>query len=193
MKRKVLIIDDHLPSRTFLARALHEEGCEVIGEAADARSAVHLVSTLSPDVILIAVGLPDMDGVSAARKIMEAKPLPIVLLTSHSEKDTVERAKTAGIMAYLVKPLRKEELLPNVELAISRFAELASLRKDNENLKKTLESRKVIERAKGLLMKNQGLSEPDAFSLMQKKSMTSHRPMVEIAQAIILAEEMKQA
>jgi AmiR/NasT family two-component response regulator len=193
MKRKVLIIDDHLPSKAFSAQALSEEECEVVGEGGDGRSAVELVKILSPDVLLIAVGLPDMDGISAARQILAERPLPIILLTSHYDKDTVERAKTAGVMAYLVKPLRKEELVPNLELAISHFAEIISLRKANEHLKRSLESRKTIERAKGILMKNQGLSEAQAFSLMQKKSMNTQRPMVDIAQAIILTEEMKQA
>jgi len=136
------------------------------------------------------VGLPDMDGISAAGKIMEERATPIVLLTSHYEPGTIERAKAAGVMAYLVKPLREEELLPAVELAISRFEEFMSLRKENENLKRTLEARKTIERAKGILMKQQDLSEAEAFSLIQKKSMDMRKPMAEIAHAIILAEEM---
>ncbi|HWP58762.1 MAG TPA: ANTAR domain-containing protein [Candidatus Acidoferrales bacterium] len=192
MKRKALLIDDHLPSRNSLARALREQGCEVIGEAADEESAVGLARALSPDVVFVAFGLSGADGVTVARHLMEARPLPIVMLTSHFEKDTIERAKAAGVMAYLVKPLRKEELLPAIELAISRYAELRSLRTDNETLKKMLASRKLIERAKGILMKSQGLSEADAFALLQKKSMTSHLPMVEIARAIILAEDVKR-
>src|SRR5438093_10216493 len=144
------------------------------------------------EIVLMAVGLRDMDGISAAKKIMEENPAPIVLLSSHHDPETIEGAKDAGVMAYLVKPLREEELLPTVELAISRFDEFRSLRKENEDLKRTLEARKAIERAKGLLMKNQGLSEAEAFSLIQKKSMDMRKPMVEIAQAILLAEEMVQ-
>ena len=184
------MIDDHLPSKTFLIKALMEKGLEIAGEGSGGRAGLALVKTASPDVVLMAVGLPDQDGIRAAQAIMEEKPLPIVLLTSHYDLETIERAKGAGVMAYLLKPLREEELLPTVELAISRFEEFMSLRKENEDLKKTLEARKTIERAKGILMKNQRLSEAEAFSLIQKKSMDTRKSMAEIAQAIILAEEV---
>ena len=190
MKRRGLVLDDHLPSKAFLIRALTERGFEVVGEGKSGHDALRLAQAVTPDVILMAVGLPDMDGISAAGKIMEERATPIVLLTSHYEPGTIERAKAAGVMAYLVKPLREEELLPAVELAISRFEEFMSLRKENENLKRTLEARKTIERAKGILMKQQDLSEAEAFSLIQKKSMDMRKPMAEIAHAIILAEEM---
>jgi len=190
MKRRVLVLDDHLPSKAFLIKALTERGFEVVGEGKSGHDALRLAQAVTPEVILMAVGLPDMDGISAASKIMEERATPIVLLTSHYEPGTIERAKAAGVMAYLVKPLREEELLPAVELAISRFEEFMSLRKENENLKRTLEARKTIERAKGILMKQQDLSEAEAFSLIQKKSMDMRKPMAEIAHAIILAEEM---
>lgn len=190
MQRGVLVIDDHLPSRTLLVKALSERGFSVVGEGTRGKGALGLAKDAAPDVILMAVGLADMDGISAAQEIMEEDPLPIVLLTSHYETNTIERAKAAGVMAYLIKPLREEELLPTIELAISRFAEFISLRKENEDLKKTLEARKTIERAKGILMKRQGLSEAEAFSLIQKKSMDTRKSMVEIAEAIILTEEM---
>ena len=184
------MIDDHLPSKTFLVKALNEGGFEVVGEGASGRGAPGLAKASDPDVILMAVGLPDRDGISVARKIMEENPLPIVLITSHYDVETIERAKGTGVMAYLLKPLREEELLPTIELAISRFAEFTSLRRENENLKKTLEVRKTIERAKGILMKSQGFSEAEAFSLIQKKSMDTRKSMVEIARAIILAKEV---
>jgi len=189
-KRKVLVIDDHLPSRAFLVKALNEKGFGVVGEGASGKGALKLTQTTDPDAVLMSVGLPDIDGISAAETIMEENPLPIVLLTSHYDAETIERAKEAGVMAYLLKPLREEELLPVTELAISRFEEFSSLRKENEDLKKTLEARKAIERAKGVLMKQQGLSEAEAFSLIQRKSMDLRKPMAEIAQAIILAEEI---
>jgi len=191
-KRKVLVIDDHLPSRAFLVKALNEKGFGVVGEGASGKSALKLVQATDPDAVLMSVGLPDIDGISAAERIMEENPLPIVLLTSHYDAETIERAKEAGVMAYLLKPLREEELLPATELAISRFEEFSSLRKENEDLKKTLEARKAIERAKGVLMKQQGLSEAEAFSLIQRKSMDLRRPMAEIAQAIILTEEIRK-
>lgn len=184
------MIDDHLPSKTILVKALNAKGFEVVGEGASGQSALSLSKTTAPDVILMAVGLTHMDGISAAGEIMEENPLPIVLLTSHYEAETIERAKGTGVMAYLIKPLREEELLPTIELAISRFNEFISLRREKEDLKKTLEARKTIERAKGILMRTQKLSEAEAFSLIQKKSMDMRKPMVEIAQAIILTEEM---
>lgn len=189
MKKRVLVIDDHPLSRTFLVRVLKEKGFEVAGEGTSGKGALRLAKETAPDVILMAVGLADMDGVRAAQAIMEESPLPVILLTSHYDAQTIERTKGAGVMAYLIKPLREEELLPTVELAISRFAEFVSLRRENEDLKKTLEARKAIERAKGILMKSRGLSEPEAFSLIQRKSMDMRRPMAEIAQAIVLAEE----
>ncbi len=189
-KRRVLVIDDHLPSRAFLVKALNEKGFGVVGEGASGKGALKLAQATAPDAILMSVGLPDIDGIRAAQNIMEENPLPIVLLTSHFDTETIERAKEAGVMAYLLKPLREEELLPVTELAISRFEEFISLRRENEDLKKTLEARKAIERAKGVLMKNQGLSEAEAFSLIQKKSMDLRKPMAEIARAIILAEEI---
>ena len=117
----------------------------------------------------------------------------IIILTSHYEPNTIERAKAAGVMAYLIKPLREEELLPAVELAVSRFAEFLSLRKENQDLKDTLQARKTIERAKGILMKKFGFSEAEAFTTIQKKSMDTRKSMVEIARAIILTEEIAKA
>lgn len=187
-----MVIDDHLPSRTLLLKALSERGFHVVGEGARGKDALELAKDSAPDVVLMSVGLSDMDGISAAQTIMEENPLPIVLLTSHYDAETIERAKNAGAVAYLIKPLREEELLPTIELAISRFSEFMSLRKENDNLKKTLEARKTIERAKGILMKSQRLSEADAFSLIQKKSMDLRKTMAEIAQAIILSEEIKK-
>jgi response regulator NasT len=187
-KRRVLVIDDHLPSRTLLIKALGERGFDVVGEGMKGTGAPRLAKDSAPDVVLMAVGLPDMDGIRAAERIMEEKPLPIVLLTSHCDSETVDRAKGAGAMAYLLKPLREEELLPAIELAISRFSQFISLRKENDDLKKTLEARKAIERAKGILMKAHGLSEADAFSLIQKKSMDTRKSMAEIAEAIVLTE-----
>jgi two-component system, response regulator PdtaR len=138
----------------------------------------------------MAVGLPDLDGIRAARKLMQANPLPVVLVTSHYDAATIERAKRAGVMGCLIKPLREGELLPTVELAISHFEEFVALRKENENLKETLQARKTIERAKGIIMQREGLSEAEAFSLIQRKSMDMRKRMVEIAQAIIVSQEV---
>ena len=184
------MIDDHGPSKTFLVKALTERGFAVVGESTRGKDALELAKETVPDAILMAVGLSDMDGIRVAQAIMEESPLPVILLTSHYDAETIERTKGAGVMAYLIKPLREEELLPTVELAISRFAEFVSLRRENEDLKKTLEARKAIERAKGILMQRQGLSEAEAFALIQKKSMDTRKSMAEIAQAIVLTEEI---
>jgi two-component system, response regulator PdtaR len=190
--RRVLVIDDHVPSRDNLKRALAASRCQIVGEGTSGKAAVQLASATGPEVILMAVGLSDLDGIRAARSIMQAKPIPIILVSSHYDAETVERAKRAGVMGYLLKPLRDGELLPTIELAVSRFQEFVALQKENENLKKTLEGRKLIERAKGILMKSRGLSEAEAFSLIQKKSMDLRKPMDEIAQAVILSEELSK-
>ncbi len=165
-------------------------GFEVAGEGESGSEALRLAQELKPDVLFLAVGLPEMDGVSAAAQIMEAQPLPIIILSSHLNPELIQRAKEAGVMAYLVKPLREEELLPAIELAVSRFEEFMALRKENEDLKRTLEGRKVIERAKGILMEREKISEQQAFGRIQRASMNTRRPMAEIAQAILVAEEV---
>ncbi len=191
--RRVLVIDDHVPSRNNLKRALAVSGCQVVGEGTSGKGAEELALATVPDVILMAVGLSDLDGIRAARRIMQSKPVPVILVSSHYDTETVERAKRAGVMGYLLKPLRDGELMPTIEIAVSQFQEFVALRKENENLKKTLDARKIIERAKGILMKSKGLSEPEAFSLIQKKSMDLRKPMSEIAQAVIVSEELSKA
>ena len=188
--RRVLVIDDHEPSRKNLFRVLAESGFVVAGDGTSGAGALELSLATNPEVILMAVGLADMDGIRAARRIMQAHPRPVILLTSHYDAVAIERATRAGVMGYLVKPLRGSELAPAIELAIAHFEEFIALREENDNLKKTLEARKIIERAKGILMANQGLSEADAFTLIKRKSMDMRKPMAEIAQAILLSEEI---
>jgi len=190
--RRVLVIDDHEPSRTNLVRVLAESGFQVAGEGASGGGALELSLATNSEVVLMAVGLADMDGIRAARRIMQAHPLPVILLTSHFDAVTIERAKRAGIMGYLVKPLRGSELAPAIDLAIAHFEKFIALRKENDNLKKTLEARKIIERAKGILMGNQGLSKADAFALIKRKSMDMRKPMAEIAQALVLSDEFAE-
>ena len=185
--RSVLVIDDHEPSRARLTTILRECAYEVVGEGATGRSAVVFAHAKAPDVVLMAVGLPDIDGIQAAEEIIQSKPLPIVLITSHYDAETIERAKSAGVMGFLVKPLRAEELRPAIELALSRFQQFASLQEENSTLKETLEARKLIERAKGLLMEQRNLSEEQAYSMIKKASMNMRRPMADVAQAIVLA------
>lgn len=187
---RVLVIDDHDPSRKHLVSILRTSGYEVVGEGTTGATGVALAAAATPDITLMAVGLPDLDGILAARKIMQAHPHAILLLTSHNDKTTIDRAARAGLMGYLVKPLRECELRPAIELALARFQEFATLQKENEDLKKTLGSRKIIERAKGILMESRHLTEADAFALIKRKSMDTRKPMAEIAQAIVLAEDI---
>jgi response regulator NasT len=187
-RRRIVIVDDSLESRAALKRALVGLGIEVIAEGASGADAIRLARDVKPDVLLLAVGLPDMDGPTAAAQILEAHPLPIIMLSSHLGLELIQRAKEVGVMAYLGTPLREADLLPTVELAVSRFEEFTALRKENADLKRTLEDRKVIERAKGVLMEREKMSEQQAFARIQKASMNTRRPMVEIAQAILVAE-----
>lgn len=184
---KVMVIDDHEPSRRQLIQNLHSCGYQIAAEGCSGKLASALARASAAEVIVMAVGLADLDGIEAAREIMQSSPLPIVLITSHADPSTVARATQAGVMSYLVKPLRVEELTPAIELAVSRFRDFASLQKELAALKVNLEERKLIERAKGLLMEQRHLSEVQAYSLMQKASMNMRRPMSDIAQAILLA------
>ena len=185
--KKVLVIDDHEPSRRQLVESLRNCGYQIAAEGASGRVASALAHASAAEVIVMAVGLADLDGIEAAREIMQTRPLPIVLITSHADPSTVARATQAGVMSYLVKPLRVEELAPAIELAVSRFREFVSLRDEVSTLKLNLEERKLIERAKGLLMEQRHLSEERAYALMKKASMNMRKPMADIAQAILLA------
>jgi two-component system, response regulator PdtaR len=185
--RRVLVIDDDEPSRRHLVRTLAGRKYEIAGEGASGKLALTMARIAAPDVILMAVGLPDIDGIEAAHHMMRAQPLPIVLITSHYDSATIERAKQAGVMGYLVKPLRAEELSPTIELAITRFQDFVSLREENSTLKENLESRKLVERAKGLLMEQRKLTEEQAYTLIKKTSMNIRTPMADVAQAIITA------
>jgi len=189
-KKRIVIIDDSLRSRAALGEALERRGFEVAAKGASGFDAISLARELRPDVLFLAVGLPEMDGLSAAAQILEAHPLPIIILSSHLDPDLIQRAKEAGVMAYLAKPFREEDLLPAIELAVSRFEEFMALRKENEDLKRTLDGRKLIERAKGVLMEREKISEQQAFTQIQRASMNTRRPMAEIAEAILLSEEV---
>jgi AmiR/NasT family two-component response regulator len=187
---KVVVVDDHAPSRAAVAEAVTAQGGQVQGNGSRMEDVAHLVDKHHPDAVVMAVGLPDGDGVEAARRVMASGACPVVLLTSHTDTAVAERAIAAGVLGFLVKPLRAAELGPALDVAVSRFRELSAMRQENETLKRTLETRKLVERAKGILMKRLGLSEPDAFRRIQKTAMDTRRPMSEVAQALLLTEEM---
>jgi response regulator NasT len=184
-RRRVLIAEDEALIRLDLAEMLVEEGYEVVGEAGDGEEAVRLAQELRPDLVILDIKMPIMDGLAAAEKIADARIAPVVILTAFSQRDLVERARAAGAMAYLVKPFQKSDLLPAVEIALSRFAEIAALEKEIAGLTERLETRKAVERAKGLLMTTYGMTEPQAFKWIQRTAMDHRMGMREVAERIV--------
>lgn len=192
MKRtRILIADDESLILMDLREMLTNLGYLVVGEANDGRSAVNMARELRPDLVIMDIKMPDMDGIEAAQVLTAEKIAPVLLLTAYSQQDLIERAKEAGVVGYLVKPFRESNLAPAVEITLSRFQEFQTVQKEVEDLKEALETRKIVDRAKGILMDSQGLSEQDAFRRIQKMSMNTRRPMKEIAEAIILAHDVK--
>ena len=190
-RTRLVIADDESIIRMDLREMLTNLGYLVVGEAGDGRSAVNQARELRPDVVIMDIKMPDMDGIEAARILTQERIAPVVLLTAFSQRDLVERAKEAGVVGYLVKPFRESDLGPAIEVALARFSEFRSLEKEVADLQETLETRKLVDRAKGILMDTQGLSEADAFRKIQKMSMNTRKPMKEIAEAIILAQEAR--
>ena len=186
-RTRVIIADDESLVRVDLREALTELGYLVVGEVGDGQSAVNMARELDPDVMVMDIKMPGMDGIEAARILTEEKVAPVVLLTAYSQKDLIERAKEAGVVGYLVKPCRETDLTPAIELALARFAEFRALQEEVGNLQEALETRKKVEKAKGILMDKQGMSESEAFRKIQKMSMNTRKPMKEVAEAIILA------
>ena len=177
------IVDDHERSRAALRAAIWAAGGEVVGEAVRCADALTLVERVKPTVAIFAVGLPDGDGTDAAAEVIARGSCPVVLFTSHTDDLLVERATAAGVMAYLLKPLRPAELAPALDLAVARWQEARALRQ-------RLDERKVIERAKGTLMIRHGLSEDEAFKRLRRTAMDTRRPMVEIARAVLVSESV---
>jgi len=186
---RVVIADDESTYCMDLREMLTNLGYLVVGEAGDGRSAVNLARELRPDVVLMDIKMPDMDGIEAAKLLTEERIAPVVLLTAYSQRDLVDRAKEAGVVGYLVKPLQEADLVPAIEITLSRFREFRELEKEVDNLQDQLETRKLVDRAKGILMDSQGLTEAAAFRRIQKMSMNTRKSMKEIAQAIILTHE----
>jgi response regulator NasT len=185
VQRSVLVAEDEALIRLDLVEMLREEGYDVAGEAADGEEAVRLATELRPDLVILDVKMPKVDGIDAASKIAGKRIAPVVILTAFSQRDLVERARDAGAMAYLVKPFAKHDLVPAIELAVSRFSELQALENEVAGLTERLETRKVIERAKGLLMTNQGLTEPEAFRWIQRTAMDRRTTMKAVAEAVV--------
>jgi two-component system, response regulator PdtaR len=187
---RVVIADDESIIRMDLKEMLSGLGYQVVGEAGDGRQAINLARELKPDLVIMDIKMPEMDGIQAARVLTEEKIAPVLLLTAYSQQELVSGAREAGVVGYIVKPFRQDELMPAIEVALSRFREFRELEKEMGDLKDTLEARKVIERAKGVLMDQYGLKEADAFRRIQKLSMDTRKSMREIADAILLAREI---
>jgi AmiR/NasT family two-component response regulator len=183
--RRVLIAEDEALIRLDLKEMLQEEGYDVVGEAGDGQEAVRLAEELTPDLVILDVKMPVLDGISAAEQIVKNRIAPVVMLTAFSQRELVERAVEAGAMAYLVKPFGKADLIPTIEVAVSRAAQLKALETEFGDLTERLETRKVVDRAKGRLQADSGMSEPEAFRWIQKTSMDRRTTMRAVAEGVV--------
>ena len=183
--RRVVLAEDEALIRLDLKEMLEEEGFSVVGEAGDGEQAVALATELRPDLVVLDVKMPRLDGISAAEQIARARLAPVVILTAFSQRDLVERAREAGAMAYLVKPFQKKDLVPTIEMAPSRFAEIVALEQEVGGLQERLEARKTVERAKGVLMTEHGMTEPEAFRWIQRTAMDRRTTMKLVAETVV--------
>jgi response regulator NasT len=182
---RVVVAEDESLIRLDLVEMLGEEGYEVVGEAGDGEQAVALVTELKPDLVVMDVKMPKLDGISAAEKIAGQRIAPVVMLTAFSQRELVDRAREAGAMAYVVKPFGKDDLVPAIEIAIARYAEILAVEAEVADLEERLESRKIVDKAKGLLQVGLGLTEPEAFRWIQKTAMDLRKSMREVAEGVI--------
>ncbi|HET7482215.1 MAG TPA: response regulator [Actinomycetota bacterium] len=184
-KPRILIAEDEAIIRLDLKEMLEEEGFEVVGEAADGEAAMRLAREKDPDLVIMDIKMPGVDGLTAAEKIVDEDLAAVLILTAFSQKDLVQRAAEAGAMGYLVKPFQRSDLMPAIEIALARYEQMGALKKETSDLGEQLETRKVVDRAKGKLMDQRSMSEAEAFRLIQKRAMDERRSMKDVAEELL--------
>ncbi|HEX9039178.1 MAG TPA: response regulator [Ktedonobacterales bacterium] len=191
MTTRIIIAEDESVIRMDLREELQSQGYLVVGDVGDGQSAVNLARELRPDLVLMDIRMPEMDGIEAARVLTSERLAPVVLLTAFSDDELIARAREAGVVAYITKPWKQSDLKPAIEIALARFQEFREMESQVSTLADQLATRKVVEKAKGVLMTKYSLSEQEAFRRIQKLSMNNRKSMREVAEAILLAEEVK--
>jgi AmiR/NasT family two-component response regulator len=190
MSIRIVIAEDESVNRVDLEEELEQQGYEVVGAAADGEAAINLTRELHPDVVLMDIKMPKMDGIEAAETLTREKLAPVLLFTAYSDDELIERARAAGVVHFVTKPWREKDLKPAIEIALSRFSEFRAMETKVKDLEEALATRKVVEKAKGVLMEKYKLSENEAFKRIQRLSMNNRKSMREVAEAILLAEEL---
>jgi response regulator NasT len=190
MSIRVVIAEDESVNRVGLEEELEQQGYEVVGAAADGEAAVNLTRELHPDVVLMDIKMPKMDGIEAAETLTREKLAPVLLFTAYSDDELIERARQAGVVHFVTKPWREKDLKPAIEIALSRFNEFRAMEEKVKDLEEALATRRVVEKAKGVLMKKYALSEDEAYKRIQRLSMNNRKSMREVAEALLLAEEL---
>jgi AmiR/NasT family two-component response regulator len=190
MSIRVVIAEDQSVNRVDLEEELAQQGYEVVGAAADGEAAVNLTRELRPDVVLMDIKMPKMDGIAAAETLTREKLAPVLLFTAYSDDELIERARQAGVVHFVTKPWREKDLKPAIEIALSRFNEFRAMEEKVKDLEEALATRRVVEKAKGVLMKKYALSEDEAYKRIQRLSMNNRKSMREVAEALLLAEEL---
>jgi response regulator NasT len=190
MPTRIIIAEDDSVIRMDLREELQRQGYLVVGDVGDGQSAVNLTRELRPELVLMDIRMPELDGIEAARVLTSERLAPVVLLTGFSDDELIERAREAGVVAYVTKPLKQSDLKPVIEIALARFREFRSMETQAKSLEDQLATRKVVEKAKGVLMTKRGLSEQEAFRSIQKLSMNNRKSMREVAEAILLSDEL---
>ena len=189
---RIAIADDERDMREYLQEALPRLGHQVVATAGSGRQLADLVRTTKPDLVITDIRMPDMDGIESSVEVNREKQIPVILVSAHHDPELIQRAEADHIMGYLVKPIKQADLGPAIALAVRRFEQFEALRKEAADLRQALQDRKVIERAKGIVMKNAGIDEQEAFRRLQRMASDKNRKLVEIAEMILTAEELAQ-